>query len=90
MIHKINLTLLTITLTSNRNGRYNITVNSDLSLFFDVTTSSNLFLKQVTRAEYQDIKFVLTINDDSSREYSIETLIDTSSFPTTIRNFFWF
>ena len=69
------------TLTANRNGTYNITVNSDLSLFFNA--NSGAYIKR-SNAEYQDIKFVLTINDDSSREYSIETLIDTSTFPTRL------
>ena len=72
------------TLTSNRNGTYNITVNTDLSLLFKTT----LISYKNTINEEQEIKISLIVNDGDNIDYSLDTLIDTSSFPNILGNGF--
>ena len=72
------------TLTANRNGTYNITVNTDLSLLFKTT----LISYKNTINEEQEIRISLIINDGDNIDYYLDTLIETSSFPIFLGNGF--
>ena len=66
------------TFTSNRNGKYNITVNTDITLFFE---SGFTTWQRMPINENQKIQIVLTINNDPLRQIQEDTFLDVSSFP---------
>ena len=66
--------------TAYRKGKYNITVNTDISLFFDTDL---LWIKN-PYDDTQNIKIKLNINNNIDRSLIEDTFLDVSSFPSTI------
>ena len=68
------------TFVSNRKGKYNITVNTDISLFFD----TDLLWDKESYNDFQKIQIQLNINNEVNRTLTEDTFLDVSSFPRFI------
>ena len=71
-------------LTSNRKGKYNISVNTDISLFFEAGSLKQW--QKLTPSENQKIQIILTINNDPLRQKNEDTFLDVSSFSSSFKS----